>query len=213
LQPYVHEFPKRKIGDRDRNFNFVWFHNFPCVEYSIKNDVVFCFVCYLFKNKKSKGKGTNAFTVGGWRNWNIGSKSLLKHAGSMAHKTAQEKYIGYMNPIASIDNQIEKWSDEDIHLYKIRLTYSIRCLKYLLHQGLAFHGHDESKESSNMGNFIELLKFLATNSEEVNKVVLNNALGNCTLTSPMIQAQIIHCCAMETRIFFLQNLVKSPLLF
>jgi hypothetical protein len=199
LQPYGHEFPKRKIGDRDRNFNFVWFHNFPWVEYSIKNDAVFCFVCYLFKNKKSKGKGTDAFTVGGWRNWNIGSKSLLKHAGSMAHKTAQEKYIGYMNPNASIDDQIEKWSDEDLRLYKIRLTYSIRCLKYLLHQGLAFRGHDESKESSNRGNFIELLKFLATNSEEVNKVVLNNAPGNCTLTSPMIQAQIIHCCAMETR--------------
>ncbi|PWZ39808.1 hypothetical protein Zm00014a_003412 [Zea mays] len=117
----------------------------------------------------------------------------------MAHETAQEKYIGYVNPNASIDNQIEKWSDEDLRLYKVRLTYSIRCLKYLLHQGLVFRGHDESKESSNMGNFIELLKFLATNSEEVNKVVLNNAPGNCTLTSSMIQAQIIHCCAMETR--------------
>jgi hypothetical protein len=78
--------------------------------------------------------------VGGWRNWNIGSKSLLKHA--------------------SIDNQIGKLSDEDLCLYKIRLTYSIRCLRYLLHQGLAFRGHDESKESSNRGNFIELLKFL-----------------------------------------------------
>jgi len=26
----------------------------------------------LFKDKESKGKGTNAFTVKGWRNWNIG---------------------------------------------------------------------------------------------------------------------------------------------
>nr|XP_034570453.1 zinc finger MYM-type protein 1-like [Setaria viridis] len=41
--------------------------------------------------------------------------------------------------------------------------------------GLAFRGHDESKESSNRGNFIELLKFLAGNSEEVNKYVLENA--------------------------------------
>jgi hypothetical protein len=78
----------------------------------------------------------------------------------MAHKTAQEKYIAYMNPNASIDNQIGKLSDEDLCLYKIRLTYSIRCLRYLLHQGLAFRGHDERKESSNKGNFVELLKFL-----------------------------------------------------
>jgi hypothetical protein len=44
-----------------------------------------------------------------------------------------------------------------------------------LHQGLPFHGHDESEESSNRGNFIELLKFLVGNSEEVKKYVLDNA--------------------------------------
>jgi hypothetical protein len=83
--------------------------------------------------------------------------------------------------------------------YQKRLTYSLRCIKFILHQGLAFHGHDESEESSNIGNFIELLKFLAGNSDEVNKYVLNNAPGNCTLTSPKIQRQIIHFCAIETR--------------
>ena len=79
------------------------------------------------------------------------------------------------------------------------MTYSLRCIKFLLHQGLAFRGHDESEESSNRGNFLELLKFLAGNSEEVHKYVLNNAPRNCTLTSPKIQKQIIQCCAIETR--------------
>jgi len=32
--------------------------------------------------------------------------------------------------------------------------------------------HDESEESHNRGNFLELLKWLAGNNEEVNKVVL-----------------------------------------
>ncbi|XP_004954797.1 uncharacterized protein LOC101785022 [Setaria italica] len=199
FRPYTHEFPKRKIGDRDRNFTCIWFAKYDWVEYSIKKDSVFFFVCYLFKNKKYKGKGTDAFIIDGWRNWNVGDTSLLKHHKSKAHKEAQEKYIGYMNPNAAIDNKIEKWSDEEIKHYKIRLTYSLRCIKFLLHQGLAFRGHDESEESSNKGNFIELLKFLATNSEEVNKFVLNNAPGNCSLTSPMIQKQIISCFAIETR--------------
>ncbi|XP_066316431.1 uncharacterized protein [Miscanthus floridulus] len=44
-----------------------------------------------------------------------------------------------------------------------------------LRRGLAFRGNDESEESSNRGNFIKLLKFLAGNSDEVNKHVLNNA--------------------------------------
>jgi hypothetical protein len=65
--------------------------------------------------------------------------------------------------------------------YQKRLTYLLRCIKFILHQGLAFRGHDESEESSNRGNFIEFLKFLAGNIDEVNKYVLNNAPGNCTL--------------------------------
>jgi hypothetical protein len=117
-----HEFPNRKIGDRDRHFNFVWFQNFPWIEYSVKKDAAFCFMCYLFKSKANKGKGTSAFTSDGWNNRNKGSEALLKHVGSMSHKTAEEKYLGFINPNAAIDNKIEKWSDDDRNLYKIRLT-------------------------------------------------------------------------------------------
>ncbi|XP_066358233.1 uncharacterized protein [Miscanthus floridulus] len=88
-----------------------------------------------------------------------------------------------MNPKVAIDYNIDKWSEEELRLYKKRLTYSLRCIKFLLHQGLAFRGHDESEESSNRGNFIELLKFLAGNSEEVNKYVLNNAPDDTTSLS------------------------------
>ena len=91
-----------------------------------------------------------------------------------------------------------KVSNKDLLLYKTRLTYSLRCLRFLLNQGLAFRGHDESEESSNRGNFIELLKWLAESNEEVDKVVLNNAPGNCILNSPRIQHDIIECCAGET---------------
>jgi hypothetical protein len=71
-------------------------------------------------------------------------------------------------------------------------------LRYLLNQGLAFRGHDESEESSNRGNFIELLKWLAENNKEVDRLVLKNAPGNCILTCSSIQREIIHCCADET---------------
>jgi len=79
-----------------------------------------------------------------------------------------------------------------------------------LHQGLAFRGHNESEDSSNRGNFIEFLKFLTANSEEVNKYVLNNAPGNCLLTSPKIQKQLIQCCAIETRKKIIEELGEEP---
>ena len=44
--------------------------------------------------------------------------------GSKAHIAAQERYIGFTNPKIAIDYNIEKWSDEDLRLYKKRLTYS-----------------------------------------------------------------------------------------
>ncbi|XP_012703723.1 uncharacterized protein LOC105914997 [Setaria italica] len=171
FKPVNHDFPSRKIGGRDRQFNYVWMYNHEWLEYNIKKDSAFCFICYLFK----KGAGSNTFIVGGWNNWNIRNKALLKHSGSMAHNAAQERYISFINPKVAIDYHIEKWTDEDLRLYKKRLTYSLRCIKFLLHQGLAFRGPDENEESSNRGNFIELLKFLAGNSDEVNKYVLNNA--------------------------------------
>jgi hypothetical protein len=144
FKPIGHQSPKGKIGNRDSSCNLVWLYNHNWTEYSIKKDAIFCFPCYLFKDPQNKGKGLAAFTVKGWRNWNIGEPSLLKHFVSQAHKAANDKYIGFMNPNAAIDNKIEKWSDEDHHLYKIILTYTIRCVKFLLRQGLAFRGHDES---------------------------------------------------------------------
>ena len=91
-----------------------------------------------------------------------------------------------------------KVSEKDRGDYKTRLTYSLRCLTFLLNQGLAFRGHDETEQSVNRGNFLELLNWFAGNNEEVNKMVLKNAPGNCTLTSPRIQKQIIRCCSKET---------------
>jgi len=105
-----------------------------------------------------------------------------------------------------IDTVIVKVSEKEKLEYKARLTYSLRCLRFLLHQGLACRGHDESEESHNRGNFLELLKWLAGNNEEVNKVVLKNAPGNCILTSPRIQKQFIRCCSEETTRYIIEEL-------
>ena len=52
------------------------------------------------------------------------------------------------------------------------------CICFLQQQGLAFPGHDESKDSNNQGNFLELLWFLAKHNEEIDKVVIENAPEN-----------------------------------
>ncbi|KAJ1688887.1 hypothetical protein LUZ63_013042 [Rhynchospora breviuscula] len=63
---------------------------------------------------------------------------------------------------------------------------------------MAFRGHDESEDSENRGNFLELLRFLADHNVLIDGVVLQNAPGNCKLVAPPIQKEIIHAAAVET---------------
>jgi len=79
-------------------------------------------------------------------------------------------------------------------------------LRFLLHQGLAFRGHDESKNSLNKGNFLEHLNWLAGNFEEVDRVVLKNAPQNCKMTHHDIQHELIKCCAQETTKLVIEEL-------
>ncbi|XP_068339219.1 uncharacterized protein [Pyrus communis] len=65
-------------------------------------------------------------------------------------------------------------------------------------QGLAFRGNDEFEHSSNHGNFLELLQFLADHNEDVKAVTLKNTPENHKLTSPDIQKDIVNACATET---------------
>lgn len=74
----------------------------------------------------------------------------------------------------------------------------IAGVRFLLLQGLAFRGHDESKNSLNKGNYLEILKLIAKKDSNAGKVMLENAPKNCQLTSPKIQKDLANACARET---------------
>ena len=197
-QPKNHKFEFTNISGSDRRFCHVWFSEFPWIEYSVEKDAAFCFVCYLFKDK-TKCPGGDSFVKDGFRNWNMKPR-LTKHEGQVtsAHVEAQEKYDMFTTPSASISVSLASNTNQYKALYKLRLTWTLKCLRFLLRQGLAFRGHDESEDSMNKGNFLELLSWLAGNFEEVDKVVLNNAPHNCKMTHHDVQQELIKCCAQET---------------
>ena len=86
------------------------------------------------------------------------------------------------------------------------MTTSINCIRFLLKQGLAFRGHDESTNSPNQGNFLELLKFLTEYNESINHIVLENATENHQLIAPKIQKDIVNVAALETTNAIITNL-------
>ncbi|XP_057545754.1 uncharacterized protein LOC130824754 [Amaranthus tricolor] len=94
-------------------------------------------------------KGGDAFVVGGFRAWSKPDR-LEKHVGGIksAHNIAYEKYVNLRDAKkTSIEFVFDNASEVQMNEYHIRLNASLTCLRFLLGQGLAFRGHDESEES------------------------------------------------------------------
>ena len=77
------------------------------------------------------------------------------------------------NPTHHIDRVVQP--QQEVAKNRLRLTATIEAIRYLANQGMPFRGDDESHDSFNRGNFIELVKVFARMNEEVEKVVLQNA--------------------------------------
>ncbi|KAH7690448.1 Ribonuclease H-like protein [Dioscorea alata] len=65
-------------------------------------------------------------------------------------------------------------------VYRARFTAVSRVIRFLLLQGLAFRGHDESSSSKNRGNFLEMLNCYGTEVESVGRKELVRACAEET---------------------------------
>ncbi|XP_071714788.1 uncharacterized protein [Rutidosis leptorrhynchoides] len=98
-----------------------------------------------------------------------------------------------------IEHVIEKKSAEEALKNRLRLKASVDVVHWLTFQACAFRGRDETSNSKNRGNFIELLKLLASYNDEVSNVVLENAPYNSKFTSGDIQKEILSIVANKVR--------------
>jgi RNase H-fold protein (predicted Holliday junction resolvase) len=104
----------------------------------------------------------DAFSVDGFSNWKK-KERLDIHVGSFnsAHNQAWRSCEALMNQKQHIEVVISKHSDSMKKEYRIHLISTIDYIRYLLRQGLAFRAHDESFDSKNKGNFLELVDLVA----------------------------------------------------
>lgn len=91
----------------------------------------------------------------------------------------------------------------------LRLRTSIAVVKWLTFQSCAFRGHDETPESRNRGNFIELIKLLAEFNPEIAAVVLENSPRCSKYTSHQIQQEILSIYALKVRQYIRQEIGDS----
>jgi hypothetical protein len=147
-----------------------------------------------------KQSGGDTFVTEGFTSWNKKVK-LMAHVGegpNCAHSVAWKKCEDLMKQNQHIEVFIFKHSEKTRNMYRRRLTASLDCLRYLLRQGLPFRGHDESIDSSNQGNFLEMLRWYADRKKKVRQAVLENAPENDKVICPSIQKDIVNAASLET---------------
>ena len=152
----------------------------------------------MFFKQSGKGDKYEAFTKVGFNNWKNAIEKFRSHVGGVnsVHNNARLHFDDFNNQRQSIDSLMSSASREAEELYKIHLTSVLACTRFLLMQGLAFRGHDESASSLNKGNFRELINWVNDKIKEVMDA-FNRAPRNCIMISPHIQKDLTKSCAQE----------------
>ena len=96
-----------------------------------------------------------------------------------------------MNQSQHIQKVLENLNYDQIASNRLRLKASIDVVKVLAFQGLAFRGRDESFDSINHGNFLEILDLVVSYNEYVVEAI-EKAPKNASYKSPKIQKEILH---------------------
>ncbi|XP_042380002.1 zinc finger MYM-type protein 1-like [Zingiber officinale] len=132
-------------------------------------------------------------------NWRKAMEVFNTHVGGVAsaHNDARTQLEAFKNQRQSVSHLLQAQGREMEVAYRTRLTTTLDVTRFLLKQGLPFRGHDESLNSSNKGNFLELIEWYTQRNDEVAKTMNENAPGNNQIKSPTVQKDLTRACAAE----------------
>ena len=186
-KPTFKSFPLTEFGNQKRGFSKNWYDIFPFIEYSISKNAVFCFACRNFGiDSQHKHK---SFISDGFNDWKNGKILIQNHSQTNKHLTAMIKWKEYefSKTHGSILSKLNSGHQKQIDENRVYLSKIIDIIKFLAKQGLALRGHDESQESFNKGNFLELCELLAKFDEPFKTQITNHF----NFLSPEIQNELI----------------------
>ena len=199
-QPIGHNFPRKRVGNDWRQFLPKWFKEHDWLEYSVSKDAAFCFYCYLFRQEADHEKfGHVVFTKTGFNDFKHAYRGFPGHVGgvSSCHNKARLCAEDFKNQRASITHKIDANTKTAEMLYEVRLTAALDVASFLIAQGHAFRGNDESDTSLNKGNFLEMIDWYKNRNDDVRVAYDELCQNNARMTSHQIQQDITRSYAEE----------------
>eukprot|EP00794_Sanderia_malayensis_P001780 gene1781-1984_t len=190
-------------GDAEKNTYFCW----PCLvvgdlskylshiaaAFDLDGLKVFA---VMFQMKTTSFARESGFQSSGGNLWNLAKR----HEGTKMHIVNHTAYqlLGNVDVACALDEarhrQVEQ-HNKNANKYSRMVKHHIDAVVFLSAQGIAFRGHDESKLSSNRGNFIELLDLIGHYSSELEGFLEENI----TYTSHEPQNDFIECAYEEVK--------------
>ncbi|XP_042405089.1 zinc finger MYM-type protein 1-like [Zingiber officinale] len=121
------------------------------------------------------------------------------HVGGVAsaHNDARTQCEAFQNQRQSVSHLLQAQGRGMEVAYRTRLMTTLDVTRFLLKQGLSFREHDESLNSSNKGNFLELIEWYTQRNDEVTKTMNENVPGNNQMKSLTVQKDLTRACAAE----------------
>lgn len=188
FQPRDLNFPKTD----GRKFRPEWYNMFSWLEYSPLNDKAFCFVCRAFYNPEEKNNAEDVFTLSGFSKWKKAVKVFENHEKSNSHRSSNTKLnsLKEADKSGTVVEKVNQQYSEEVQENRLYLGALCESLIFCGRQSIALRGHDESADSKNRGNFLELMKLRSKDSNLIKKFYIEHR-NNFQYTSATFQNELL----------------------
>ena len=191
-QPHLQSY---KIDKYNRHFRNEWYQQYTWLEYSTDNDCAYCFPCRKSKVRLMAKEMRHSYQKVLRRGVKrcLVAAVLKVHSVSAFHLQAMTKWVEYdkrSDKNIEIHTIINNHHKHQIELNRYYASVIVKVINFCTCQGLALRGHDESKESVNSGNFLQLYDLIKQHDEKL-KQAEKNVPNNANYMSSLIQNQFI----------------------
>ncbi|KAM6949866.1 ribonuclease P protein subunit p29 isoform 1-T1 [Lycodopsis pacificus] len=176
-----------------RHFQSTNYERYSWLTASVKSCKLYCWKCILFSTER-----VGVWNHAGFVNLSCLSKAAIRHQSTTGHlqATVLSKTFGQNQVDPQLDEQVRR--EKELYNEKVKknreiLKKLIDCVIFLGKQELSLRGHDESKDPTNKGNYVELLSFLAEHDTDLYYHLSTNKAF--TGTSDQIQNDLISAIA------------------
>nr|XP_023489454.1 zinc finger MYM-type protein 1 isoform X3 [Equus caballus] len=191
----------QKVKSKSRNIKKSWRSNFQHLGNSIKKDMMFCYSCQLFCQKKCSCGG-ESLAAQGISNWKKTLEKFRKHEKSEMHLKSLQFWREYQFCDEAINAHLSIRAKK-IEENKKYLKLIIENILFFGKQCLPLRESDQSVSSVNKGSFLELVEIRAKDKGEEIFRLMNSQVD--FYNSTQIQNDIIEIVKTE----MLQDIVNE----